>query len=45
MNTNRQTQSSLIIHVGAFVPVPALKRKECNACESIRLGGLSSRAQ
>lgn len=37
LNTNRQTQSSLIIHVGAFVLVSTLKRKESSTCESVRL--------
>lgn len=33
----KQTQSPLIIHVGTFVLVSTLKRKESNACESVRL--------
>lgn len=37
LNTNRQTQSSLIIHAGAFVLASTLKRKECNACQSVKL--------
>ena len=42
LNTNRQTQSSLIIHAGAFVLVSTLKRKECNASESVRLGAFKT---